>query len=332
MSGPNLQIREESEILSILNFVWDENRKLGYVSGPHLAWHYLVRTISTIAASPFTSLLTLVTTTTALLIFGLFLLLYQNVGQAFQDTQEKVSLSIFLKDLSSIEETKALSQKIRSMSQVARVEVITPQQALVNLKKTLGEEQYVLDGLEQSNPLPASLEVTFKDEVSLQEIEKTILPDFRSSTAVDKVVFNRGLFEQLRSLANVFKALGVWAILVLLVITAFMIANTIKLALYSHRDEIDIMRLVGASRNFIRGPYLIEGVLQGLLGALFSLGLLWLIFRLGSSALSNSDFFHLFIGELTFLKATHCGLLLGCGSLIGLVGSYFAVAKFLKDG
>ena len=143
--------------------------------------------------------------------------------------------------------------------------------------------------------------------------------------------YSAGVINQLGALISALQVGGTIAILIMVVLISCIIANTIKLALFSRNDELQIMKLVGATSSFIRIPCLIEGSLQGLLGAVIGIFCLYLSYLGLNGLLEDSDVLRVVFPELHFLSAAGFLLVLSVGVLVGILGSYFAVRPFLND-
>jgi cell division transport system permease protein len=154
---------------------------------------------------------------------------------------------------------------------------------------------------------------------------------YRSNPMVQEVQYSQSLAGQLSELIRLVRVVGAFAIVLMLAVTAFVIATTIRLALYSHRQELQIMRLVGARGWFIKTPFLIEGMAEGFLGAVAGLLLLWLGHGALIQALSGSELARAFQIEIGFLAAHWIFLIVLLGPLLGLIGSYLAVRRFAEE-
>jgi cell division transport system permease protein len=152
------------------------------------------------------------------------------------------------------------------------------------------------------------------------------------SAKVESVRYSRSGAQQIRKMINLTRVLGGVGMFFLFIIAGFIIANTIKLALYNHRIEVEIMQLVGAKRPSIYVPYMIEGFLQGVTGAAVGLAGVFIIFLVLRSFIGEAEFLKVIMPTFTFIPIAHLVAILVAGALVGFVGSFLAVRKFLQEG
>ena len=283
------------------------------------------------SASPVTAFLTLLTISVVLFIFGGFILLLQNISVGVSGGSSEVSLRLFLFDAVSDQDKESLRAEIGNTQGVQSARVISKQGALEEFRTALGGDAALLDGLDANNPLPASVEVRFQPGEGIASAMQSFAERYRSNPMVQEVQYSQSLVGQLSELIRLVRVVGVFAIVLMLAVTAFVIATTIRLALYSHRQELQIMRLVGARAWFIKTPFLIEGMAEGFLGAVAGLLLLWLGHGALMQALSGSELARAFQIEIGFLAAHWIFLIVLLGPLLGLIGSYLAVRRFAEE-
>ena len=175
-------------------------------------------------------------------------------------------------------DVERLSSGMAKLMPGGKVAYTDKAKALKNFRALLGDDASMLEGLEQENPLPASLDMQAVSAEQAESLFEEVSERFRGDSAVESVRYSRGGVQQLKKILSVVRGAGIVGIVFLLIITGFIIANTIRLALYGHRMEIEIMQLVGARRAAIMAPYVIEGLVQGLLGAVVAIGFTFLAF------------------------------------------------------
>ena len=272
----------------------------------------------------------------ALLLVGAFFLTSSVLNTIVTSFEAKVSVQVFVKDAALPADIEALQTSIQHMPNVKSITYVTKDQALQRFKERTKNSPQLVEQL-RGNPLPASIEVALVDPRLVQTTVNLIVKD--PNTA--KVVKNptSPLTSDIRYgqnvVDNLFKATGVVRIfaaaflILLLGVSLVLIGNTIRLAIYSRRREIGIMRLVGASNWFIRTPFLLEGVLQSLVGSILAI-----LTLLAAQAFivpwlqENLKFLPVAIGGATFAQLA--GLLIVSGAVIGLLGSGTAVRRYLK--
>ncbi len=275
--------------------------------------------------SPLPTLVAIATIGLAVVPLGGLLIIIGNMGALLDRHGESRQVTAFLEVALTPEVEAELAQRVAALDGVTRVELVTREAALERFRERLGGGA-LLDALEE-NPLPASIEVTLRAGDERAAAAERVAATLRALPGVDEVAGGEAWVEgYARALALVRSAgLALGAILALA--TLLIVANTVRLAVYARRDEIEILALVGASRTFLRVPYLIEGAIQGTLGGLLGVGLLYALFRVAVPQLG--DALDLFLGwsQPEFLPAARSALLVGSGAGFGLLGAAIAVLR-----
>ncbi|RMG42412.1 MAG: ABC transporter permease [Candidatus Dadabacteria bacterium] len=310
-----------------LEEVWQKGINPGRLSVPRKCLQVVKRALENVARSPLTALATLVTMSTSLLVFSLLCVFIENTNRVLAEIQSSVPMRVYIVDGADEQEIAELRQIIESSNLVDQVKFINKQEALKEFQASLGSYSSLLEGLDQENPLPESFEVRFKSEIAGSSELQSFINLVSASPAVDAVHINRGLFDRLDTVISSARKFGVLAVILMLGITAFVIAITILLAVYSHREEISIMQLVGATRLFVRAPYLVEGVLQGLLAGVLAIGLCHLLVIGLNSLMFNSPLLNVLFVRIEPLTWIYSAAVVLLGGVIGLTGSYLAVRQ-----
>ncbi|MBX7145008.1 MAG: permease-like cell division protein FtsX [Oligoflexia bacterium] len=314
-----------------LKAIWTEVSTLPHVARKIYTRQLVERAFINIVRAPMTSLLTLFTTSFALFVFAIFVVAVQQFRAGLVSSQRDVPVTVYLKEAVSEDQARALAVQYQRDAGVASARVVDKKMALEEFRSALAEQRSLLDGLDERNPLPISIEVKFASDVVHEEAARKFANVHGDEAAVEFISYSHSMAEQLSAFLSALRLGGALAIVVILVMTAFIMMNTIKLALYAHREEIEIMRLVGATDAYIRTPYLIEGVLQGLAGAVVSMLVLGMAGAGVNHMLAASDVIHNLVPNLTFLTIPLVLLVLSVGAAVGFVGSYLAVRKFSVD-
>jgi cell division transport system permease protein len=256
-------------------------------------------------------------------------------SQIVKDVEEKVQIRVFLKDGAAPADLDALQAVIENDSRVKSVTYTTKEKALEEFAQTMSESPELVDQLE-TNPLPASFDVdlnTPQDVIAVVEMIKAE-PSFaavadRPEDPEKSLKYGQQIVNRLFAFTRILRIVGVVFIVMLAVISLIFINNTIRLAIYSRRKEIGIMRLVGASNWFIRTPFMLEGVLQSLVGAALALLTLGLIQAFVMPKVVETVSF--LPVSLSGTSALQISLILVVGGiLIGLAGSTFALRRYLR--
>jgi cell division transport system permease protein len=266
--------------------------------------------------SPLLSTLSVVTIAFSLFAFGLFGLLVLNVDRALRGVEEHVEIVAFLADGTLPESISAAMGDISAFPEVARVDQVTPEQALARARAELPEFQDVFD----ASFLPASLEIRLKEGHRDPATVKDVTQRIQSYPFVDDVRYGEDWVKKLYDIRNIAGAAGIALGLLFAAVAVIIIGTTIRMTVLARSREISIMRLVGATDGFVRRPFLIDGFLKGLAGGLLALLLTWGANWLISHNLIQTIFFD---PGLAFLGV------LG-GGIIGLLGSALSVGRHLR--
>ena len=299
-------------------------RSLGYFFKESL--HGFTRNLSTTLGS-------IVTIFLSLLIIGIFLVGGVVVNNVMSSVENEVGISAFISDDASQSDIDNVEDFIRGIDGVASVDFTTKDQALENFKATSNSD--IIDALDGQNPLPASIEVELSDPKLVEDVASQIEQNstFASICGYDSpsesLKYGQKSVAQLFQLTTYVRYIGIALIVLLIFIALVFINNTIRLAISARRREIGIMRLVGASNGFIRGPFILEGTLEAILGALLAIGVLVAGVNAVLPKLANSMQFLSFAIPTQTLVATAGGLL-ALGVVIGLFGSAIAMRRYLK--
>lgn len=288
---------------------------------------YFKHALSSILTNRLIYTLSVGTIAISLFIFSAFVLLSVNVKSWIQGWGQTLSISVYLKD-GIDEETRETIRAAISTLQGAEIKgYISKEKALQDMKGMLGSQAGLLDGLTR-NPLPASFEVAFRNTDRKSFEPKRIKAALEKVRGVDEVQYSEQWLDQFEGLLDVLKVAGLAIGGLLCVAVLFIITNTIKLAIYSRRNEIEIYKLVGATDWYVKAPLLIEGALQGVLGALIALGVLSAMHLIFSFKVIQV--FGLPLMDFVFLSKQHALGILFLGLLLGLLGSLIAIGRFFK--
>jgi cell division transport system permease protein len=261
-----------------------------------------------------------------LFLVGSYLLLSYNLQGAVSTWKTEVRINVYLRDGFPEEDLLTLQDRISFLSEVHSVAFISQEQALEEFRGMLGDNKELVEGLDR-NPLPASLRITPSDAHRNLEGVRSILTAIGDDPLVEDVQYGK---EWLNRLDRVLALLHIGAIvlgLALSLAAVFIISNTIKITVMARKDELDIMRLVGATESFIRLPFLVEGIIQGLAGSILSLGLLSVLHRFLAMRAEQPILRILHLDSILFLPHIAIISILASGMLIGGLGSMASVGK-----
>ena len=274
--------------------------------------------------APLLSGLSITTIGFSLYAVGLFALVAVNLREALREVEQRVDVVAYLLRGTPPEAVAQASQDIAAFPEVARVAFISEDEALRRARKELVEFRDAYRDL-KVNPLPASLEIQLKDGYRDGAHTAAVAERLRGYGFVDDVRYGREWIEKLDRLRNIAGVVGLTIGLAFAAVAVVIIGVTIRITVLQRAREISIMRLVGATNGFIRGPFLVEGMLKGLFGGLLAIALCYgtyLLFR-GQAELATSG--------IVFLRSPQLGLGVVFGVLIGLGGSLVSVGRHLRN-
>ena len=261
-------------------------------------------------------------------IFGLFFVIGENVNSVITQIESQQGIQIFIKEDATDADIETLGNKIRAINGVNRVTFVSKEDALNSMKTTLGDES-LFEGWDEENPFPASYFVTLTDLSLNDEVQSQI----NKLDNVDQIESENTTINRLQSLANGIQITTVIILVLLIIISIFIISYTIKLTVHARRREISIMKYVGATNSFIRGPFIVEGIIIGVISAVITLVILGLAYnavmgKIGDSILIQEMGFGLLSFSEMFYLVLTVYLVLGVG--IGVLGSTISMRKYLK--
>lgn len=265
----------------------------------------------------------------SLLMVGSYLLLAHNLQDVVEQWKGDVRITIYLRDGFTASDVNALIDRVSGFPEMESVTYVTKEQALEEFKTMLGGEKDLLDGLDEK-PLPASLRLTPRSEYRNVEGIRSILSRIGDDPLVEEIAYGKDWLQRLEKVMKVVNLIAAVLGGILCLAAIFIISNTIKLTVLARKEELEIMRLVGATEGFIRTPFLIEGLMQGLAGSIISIGLLVFLFQVLVTRIDPTVFQILGIASLRFLPpATVLTIIVG-GMTLGGVGSLASVGRFSR--
>ena len=265
-----------------------------------------------------------------MIIFGIFFLAGENINNMMKDLESQQGMRVFIEKEATEENITKLGDTIKALDGVNKVEFISEEDALKDVKEQLDDKQYLIEGYDTDNPFRASYVVTLTDLSKSEQVKSEI----EEMEFVGSVSSRDTTISALMSVTHGINIIS-WTILVLLiVISTFIISNTIKLTVHARRKEISIMKYVGATNSFIRWPFMVEGIIIGIVAALISILIIgvsydFLVEKILASSITNViKTITLLPFEAMFGKILIVYLVLGVG--IGAIGSVISMRKYLK--
>lgn len=308
---------------------WKSEEPLPKIKGMEIWLYYLQQGVRTVLALPMSSLITIFTVAVSLFLFAGFLLVLQNIGNVLREAGTSLYLTAYVKEGAPENDVYNFVKELQNNEQIRSVKYISKAEALKQFKADLGSRGGFLEGLEQNNPLPASVDIILRPAGGFSDTEKMVAK-LRQVPVIDEVVYGSEWVERAQSIIKLFRLFGLACLLVTLAVIIFLISNTIKLVIYARRDEIAIMQLVGASDPYVKVPFIIGGALQGIIGSFIGLLLLRLAFLLLNFELRNSIVVGIALPEIAFLNFLAIVGVVLIGLVVGAVGSFFALGRFMN--
>lgn len=262
-------------------------------------------------------------------IIGIFILLIQHFNALVAEWKEQLEVAVFLDDRITPLQLEMLRRRIENEAAVKAFTFTTKEEALANFRRELKGQESLLEGLGE-NPLPASFQLKIREGYQSPVALKGLSAFLGRLEGVEDVQYGQEWVERISQAARLIRLLGIIIGSVLTLGSAMIVSNTIRLAVYARAQEIEIMRLVGATKTYIRTPFLVEGMLQGSLGAGLALSVLFAVYRFVAPTFNlASPLFPTAVGQ-GFLESSMMASLVGGGAVIGALGSSIAVSRFLK--
>jgi cell division transport system permease protein len=260
----------------------------------------------------------------SLFVLGAFLTVASNLNEVVARWTRKVQVTFYLDDKVEDRIRGLLVDRLKDHAAVDTVETVSRAQALERFRALFHDLRSLPEDL-GDNPFPAAVEVTLKgDHQSPAEVQQ-LVRDFEHAPGVEEVQYDLLWIERLATAVRLVRGLGAFLGGILVLAGVFTISNVIRLTVYARQDELDIMRLVGATRAYVTGPFVVEGMIQGALGGAISVAMLWVAFRmLARDAVATSD---LLGRAVVFLPPTVCGVIVVGGMTVGVVGSLISLGR-----
>jgi cell division transport system permease protein len=276
-----------------------------------------------------THVLTSGTMAMTLFVFGAFLLLQENLQNLLAGWGEQIQIQAYLKNGLGAADIQKVLARISAFPEVERVRFISREQAWKDFQAALGAQSAVLEGL-PPDVLPASFEVAVKPEFRDGPLVEELARRLRNEKGIATVEYPQEWVDRL-SLVILAVEWAKWILGgVLFIATFFIVGSTVRLAILARKDEIEIMQLVGASEELIQAPFVFEGMLQGLAGAVLSVLALWGLFVFLRQQIPSSIGLFGPASQLVFLHMNSIVLILAVGWLLGASGSLFSLRRFLR--
>ena len=271
------------------------------------------------------TLASIFTVVLSLFILGFFSIVILNLNKMADTLESQVQISVYLKDDLSQEEIDETKETLSKIEGLQDIKFTTREEAMENFKERLGDQQFLLDALDDTNPLPDSFSLTV---TSPQQV-KTIADTAAALDSVESASYSQDIINHLFNLTHLIRLIGVALIILLTGAAIFIISNTIRLTVFARRKEIAIMKYVGATDWFIRWPFLLEGICLGFIGGGLAIIFLYIVYNQVTQEIYEAMAFFPLIPQHPFIDYISLAILVA-GIIIGALGSTISLKRFLK--
>jgi len=293
-------------------------------------FYFLRRALLNLRGAPLPAFVTAATIAVAIFLFGAFLLTEENLHRALMGSAgEGDPLLVYAARKSSPAAVEALARNISALPEVARVRVIPPDEGLHDLRRALGDDAAVLEGIEAREVLPSVLSVAVQAASLEPQAIDSLAGRLRQLDGVEAVDSMTAWLERFSKLTAALSWVGAGWATILGFGAWLVIGNSTRLAALTRKEEIEVLRLVGASEAFVVLPFFLEGAIQGLAGSALGLGALAAAFYGVEHALTADSFFTPFLAGLRFLEPRLLAILAAAGPALGAIGSAGSARRFL---
>ena len=263
------------------------------------------------------------------LTIGTFLALSNNLHYTAKQLSKEMVIVFFLEKNLPEKQRSLIEERLKKSVLLKNVQFVSSEQALNKFRNNFPELVQIIENL-NINPFPASFETSLKEDTLSSTKTEEFIEEMRSVKGIDDVQFNRDWVDKMQSFSRLARAVGFFFGGILILASFFIISNVIRLNVFARKTEIEILRLAGATNTFIRVPFLIEGVILGIIGGLLSLFLLFLLVKLFPLYLGTSLGVLSEIINFRYLTLSQTIMLIAGSIIVGLLGSFSSLSRFLK--
>lgn len=289
---------------------------------------FFKRAIQDIRTNRFLNAVTIITISLSILIVSALVLFFINTNDYMNSCKKGIKIIAYLKPDIEEENLVDIKSKIQELYGVAEAEFISKEEAMKRLREQMKQQSSLLNGLKE-NPLPNAFEIRLAKQFPNSERIEKLAVQIEAFPEIDDVEYGRRWIGRFVKLFDLFRLTGYAMGGIFFMAAVFIVANTIRLVIYSRREEIEIMRLVGATDRFIKAPFYIEAIIQGALGGIIGLAALFAVYIYISTNVEqglSSDLLH-----VRFLSLRQSGTIILCSMLVGWLGCFISLRQFLKE-
>lgn len=272
------------------------------------------------------SIASVITVFITFVVLGAFTLIAQNAKLAISGVEDKIEISVYLDDDISLDNQKEIQVKLAEQDGVKDVNYVSKEEAYNNFKESTKDNEGMLQGYTlETNPFPASFVAKIEDTSQIEDIISAV----KDMDGVESVENQQDLVSSISAFIKGIRYIGTFLFVILVAVSIFLIMNTTKLTVYSRRREVGIMKFVGATDWFIRWPFIIEGMVIGFFGALFSILAIFGLYKYLITIVTSKMLIAQIV-SISYVYTTMLWQFLLGGIVVGGIASYGALRKFLK--
>lgn len=286
------------------------------------AWYTVKEGFSGFSRAKLAAIGSIITVTIALLLLGLFYIISTNTSRIMVGLRGKVEMEAFLQEPITQQRINAIQEEMNAVEGVERVQYISKEEAAKVFRQEFGEE---VGSVLNFNPLPPSFKLYLREEFRNAQKAELISTTIKRLHGVDDVIYRREMLEFIEKQSKVLDLVGFGLGMIIGLSAIFLVSNTIRLTIYAKRKSIQTMKLVGASRWFVRAPFIIEGGIQGILGGMVAAGMIYYLLSHAVRMVSVE------LAEFIMVDVTFYPLLVATGIVLGLFGSSISVRKYIGE-
>jgi cell division transport system permease protein len=263
-----------------------------------------------------------ITITISLMLLGLFYVIATNASRMIDTVREKVEMEAFLEPSITSQHINELQLQLSTLEGVEKVQFVSKDEAAKIFKREFGE---TIDSVLEFNPLPPSFKIFLKQQYRTTSNAEEVNKRVRALKGVDDVIYRKEMLEFIEKQTSILYIIALALGIFIGISAIFLVSNTIRLTIYAKRKTVQTMKLVGASRWFVRAPFLIEGSMQGLIGGAIAAGIIYYLLSFASKLISP-DLAAFIRVDLFFYP-----IIVGSGILLGFFGSAVSVRRFIGE-